>query len=102
MGLGYALSENMIREEGIVLNPNFQDYKIPTALDAVDLECIFVESKDINGPFGAKGLGEPAMIATAPAISNAIYDAIGVRIRELPITPEKILRALREKGKDNS
>jgi CO/xanthine dehydrogenase Mo-binding subunit len=60
-----------------------------------------VESEDVNGPFGAKGLGEPTMIPTAPAISNAIYDAIGVRMRELPITPEKLLNALREKGKRN-
>jgi 4-hydroxybenzoyl-CoA reductase alpha subunit len=101
MGVGYALLENLIRENGVVLNGSFQDYKIPTALDVGEVECIFVESRDVNGPFGAKGIGEPTMIPTAPAISNAIYDAIGVRVRELPITPEKILNALREKGKHN-
>jgi len=96
-GLGYALTENLIRENGKVLNRNFLDYKILTALDVCDVECIFVESNDPNGPFGAKGVGEPAMIPSAVAISNAIYDAIGVRVSELPITPEKILKALREK-----
>jgi CO/xanthine dehydrogenase Mo-binding subunit len=96
-GLGYALTENLIRENGKVLNRNFLDYKILTALDVCDVECIFVESSDPNGPFGAKGVGEPAMIPSAVAISNAIYDAIGVRVSELPITPEKILKALREK-----
>ena len=61
------------------------------------MDCIFVESNDPNGPFGAKGVGEPAITPNAVAISNAIYNAIGVRVNELPITPEKILKALREK-----
>jgi CO/xanthine dehydrogenase Mo-binding subunit len=96
IGLGYALTENLVRENGAVLNPNFLDYKILTALDVCDVKCLFVETVDPNGPFGAKGLGEPAMIPIAAAISNAIYDAIGVRVNELPIAPEKILKALRE------
>ncbi len=59
----------------------------------------FIETDDQFGPFGAKGIGEPGLVPTAPAIANAIYDAVGVRIKELPITPEKVLAALREKGK---
>jgi 4-hydroxybenzoyl-CoA reductase alpha subunit len=96
MGLGYALTENLAIENGAVLTKNFLDYKLPTALDICDVECFFIESNDPNGPFGAKGVGEPAMIPTAAAISNAIYDAIGVRITDLPITPERILKALKE------
>ncbi len=97
IGLGYALMESLLREKGRVLNPNFLNYKLPTALDICDVECLFIESKDPNGPFGAKGVGEPNMIPTAAAVSNAIYDAVGVRVKELPMTPERILRALREK-----
>ena len=57
----------------------------------------FVETNDPSGPFGAKGVGEPGLVPTAPALANAIYDAVGVRIRDLPITPEKLLQALRER-----
>jgi CO/xanthine dehydrogenase Mo-binding subunit len=63
------------------------------------LDIMFVESNDPQGPYGAKGLGEPALTPTAPAIANAIYNAVGVRIKELPITPEKVLAALEEKKK---
>ena len=99
MGLGYALSEEYKTEKGRNLNPNFLDYKILSAPDVdfpIHVECI--ETNDLEGPFGAKGVGEPGLVPTAPAIANAVYDAIGVRIRDLPITPEKILAALREKG----
>ena len=98
MGIGYALSEEYKTEKGKNLNPNFLDYKIPSAPDIdfpIHAECI--ETDDQNGPFGAKGVGEPGLVPTAPAIANAVYDAIGVRIKSLPITPEKILAALREK-----
>jgi len=64
-----------------------------------EIELILVEKPDPKGPFGAKGVGESAMVAIAPAIANAIYDAVGVRITELPVTPEKILKALKEKQK---
>ncbi|MCK9460482.1 MAG: molybdopterin-dependent oxidoreductase, partial [Proteobacteria bacterium] len=97
-GVGYALYENVASEDGRILNPSFMDYKIPTIGEMgfpIDLE--FVETDDGVGPFGAKGVGEPGLVPTAPAISNAIYDAIGVRIRHLPITPEKILAALAER-----
>ena len=99
-GLGYALSEEYKTHNGRNLNPNFLDYKIFSAPDMdfpIHIECI--ETDDKEGPFGAKGVGEPGLVPTAPAIANAIYDAIGVRIRDLPITPEKILAAL-EKRKE--
>ena len=97
-GVGYTLYEEIRTEGGRIQNPNFTDYKIPTIGEMgfeIDLE--FVETDDKTGPFGAKGVGEPGLVPTAPAISNAIYDAIGVRIRHLPITPEKVLAALEEK-----
>jgi len=97
MGLGYALYEELVVEEGKVLNPNFADYGLPTVLDMPPIEPIIIETDDPAGPFGAKGMAEPACIPTAPAIANAVYDAVGVRIRDLPITPEKVLRALRGK-----
>ncbi|MCX8022265.1 MAG: xanthine dehydrogenase family protein molybdopterin-binding subunit [Syntrophorhabdaceae bacterium] len=98
MGLGYALGEEMVYINGVLKNGNFLDYKIPTAKDVPPIETIIVETVDKDGPFGAKGIGEPGLVPTAPAISNAIYDAVGVRIKDLPITPEKILKALKEKG----
>ena len=97
-GLGYALSEEYKTHDGRNLNPNFLDYKIFSAPDMdfpIHIECI--ETDDKEGPFGAKGVGEPGLVPTAPAIGNAIYDAIGVRIRDLPITPEKILAALEKR-----
>jgi xanthine dehydrogenase molybdenum-binding subunit len=96
-GLGYALSEGLAWEEGIVLNPNFQDYRIFYINDTPRMKPVMIESGDPDGPYGAKGLGEPGMVPTAAAIANAIYDAVGVRIKSLPITPEKILMALKEK-----
>ncbi len=97
MGVGYGLTEQLILDKGECMNPNFRDYKILTAKDLIPVEPIIVETLDRDGPFGAKGIGEPGCVPTAPAIVNAIYDAIGVRIYDLPVTPEKILRSLREK-----
>ncbi len=99
-GLGYALSEQVRTDQGRCLNPNFVDYKIFSSLDMdfpIHVEC--VETQDNTGPFGAKGVGEPGLVPTAPAIGNAVYDAIGVRIKDLPITPEKILAALKKASK---
>lgn len=98
-GIGYALTENLMVIDGVTVNPNFLDYKILFAPDMPPMKTILVETNDPNGPFGAKGLGEPCMVPTAPAIANAIYDAVGVRIKDLPITPEKILKALEDKKK---
>ncbi len=97
-GVGMALSEDVVWEEGRVLNQQLSDYKLATTLDVPKVTTILVETNDPYGPFGAKGVGEAGLVPTAPAIANAIYDAVGVRIRELPITPEKILTALRKKG----
>jgi xanthine dehydrogenase molybdenum-binding subunit len=97
-GLGYALYEELLSEQGRILNAGFTDYKIPTTAETdFPVEIEFVETDDAEGPFGAKGVGEAGMIPTAPAIGNAIYDAVGIRVRDLPITPEKVLDALRQK-----
>lgn len=96
-GIGMALMEEQVIKEGITLNPDLTGYLIPTSMDTPHFTTRLVENEDSEGPFGAKGIGEPATIATAPAIANAIYDAIGVRIYHLPITPEKILKALKDK-----
>ncbi len=97
MGIGYALGERMIFDKGYLKNGTFLDYKVPTVKDAPPVQAVIVETDEQAGPFGAKGIGEPGLVPTAPAIANAIYDAIGVRIKDLPITPEKVLRALKEK-----
>lgn len=94
MGMGQALTEAMKYYRGLVLNPNLLDYKIPTALDIPEMDTNIVESCDPEGPFGAKECGEGALHPAVPAIANAIYDAVGVRITSVPITPENILQAL--------
>jgi CO/xanthine dehydrogenase Mo-binding subunit len=99
MGTGYALTERLILEKGEVMNPNFRDYKLLTAKDVIPMEPVIVETMDADGPYGAKGIGEPGLVPTAPAIANAIYDAIGIRIKDLPMTPERILKAIKEKKK---
>ncbi len=102
-GIGYALYEQIQTEQGKMLNPSFTDYKIPTAAEMdFPIHLEFVETDDPAGPFGAKGVGEPGMVPTAPAIANAIYDAVGVRIRHLPITPDKVLAALEGKGRSDT
>lgn len=93
--MGYALTEEIMLNDGITLNTSFTDYVIPTALDAPDVQSITLESGAGLGPYGAKGIGEPACNSIAPAIIDAIYDAVGVRIKDLPATPEKILAALK-------
>jgi len=96
-GLGYALYEELKSEGGRILNPNFQDYKIPTIWEMnFPIDLNFIEFPDEFGPFGAKGIAEPGLVPTAPAIANAIYDAAGIRIRDLPITPEKVLAELKK------
>lgn len=95
-GIGYALTEGMIIEDGQCQNPNFSDYKIPCIKD-IPRQCNeFVPSYEPTGPFGAKGVGEISMDPVAAAIGNAVAAAIGCRIRTLPITPEKVLTALSE------
>ena len=94
MGLGYALTEEVITEDGLMMNPSFLDYKLLSSLDVPGMEVIPIESNDPVGPFGAKECGEGTVSPTAPAIVNAIHHATGVWIKELPITPEKLLRKI--------
>jgi len=94
MGQGYALTENLIVEGGVVRNPNFRDYKLVTAPEIPEMDVSFVESMDGEGPQGAKGVGEAPAICIAAATANAIYNATGVRIYGLPFTPERVYRAL--------
>jgi putative selenate reductase molybdopterin-binding subunit len=89
-GLGYAHLEEVVLREGKVLNGNFLDYKLPTSLDGCPFELIMVESNEATGPYGAKGVGEAALVPVAPAIANAIYDAVGVRFNDLPFKKERI------------
>ena len=98
-GLGLALTENyqVNRDTGVVETTNYDSYKVPTALDMPKIDIRIVGKPDPKGPFGAKGVGESGTVGVAPAIANAIYDAVGVRMRELPITPERVLAALAEK-----
>jgi CO/xanthine dehydrogenase Mo-binding subunit len=98
MGLGYALTEELLVKDGRVLNPDFLDYRLFTAADMPAIETIIIETDDPGGPFGAKGVGEMGGTPTAAAVANAIYDAIGIRMTELPMTPERVLAAL-ERGK---
>ncbi|MDT7780219.1 MAG: hypothetical protein QOC99_2731 [Acidobacteriota bacterium] len=105
MGLGEALMEEMVyRENRNVVHkfPSMLEYKSPTTLEMCDVITYLVEDADPNGPFGAKEVGQGPLLPVMPAIANAVYDAVGVRIDEVPITPEKVLAALRAKrqGKD--
>ncbi len=93
-GQGYALSEDMIYQEGRLMTPSFSEYLIPTAMDMPEVRSIILESRSGLGPFGAKGIGEPALTPVAPAIANAVADAIGTRVFELPITPERVVAAI--------
>ncbi len=101
LGLGMALSEQMLYENGQTLNASFLDYKLPTPLDMPDIQGTHIEPEEDTsgetGPFGDKEAGEGAAVAVAPAIINALYDATGVRFKELPVTPEKVLKALEQK-----
>ncbi|HER27556.1 MAG TPA: xanthine dehydrogenase family protein molybdopterin-binding subunit [Rhodospirillales bacterium] len=94
MGLGYALSEELRIVEGHVTNPCFRDYKVPTAPEIPELELHFVETDSKTGPMGAKGIAELPTIVIAPAVANAVYNAIGIRFRDPPLTPEKVARAI--------
>lgn len=96
-GLGQALMEDYQTEKGHTTTPGFSKYILPTALDIPQINSRLVEDRDPKSPLGAKGIGEPALVPTAPAIINAIYDAIGVRITSLPATPEKVLAGLAAK-----
>jgi xanthine dehydrogenase molybdenum-binding subunit len=102
MGLGYALTEEVQVKEGRVLNPNLHDYRLFTMADMPDIESIIIETDDPQGPFGAKGVGEMGGTPTAAAIANAIYDAVGVRLTSVPMTAERVLKALLEKAQGSN
>ena len=96
-GLGAALGEELIRTDGRVVNPAYINYALPRAADVPAVRPFIVDGHDDAGPYGAKSIGEIPIIPPGAAIANAVYDAVGVRIRDLPITPDKVLKALAEK-----
>ncbi|MBW3624837.1 MAG: molybdopterin-dependent oxidoreductase, partial [Armatimonadetes bacterium] len=100
MGLGFALTEERVvdMKTGIVLNANLEEYKVPTVMDVPHVHHARVDLPDPEAnPTGAKGIGEPPLVPTAPAVANAIYDAVGVRVRHAPISQHRLIEALREK-----
>jgi len=97
MGMGQALTEEMVWKDGMLMNPGLLEYRSPSAVESPEVEPIIVESVDPEGPFGAKECSEGSLAATIPAIANAIYDAVGIRLHESPFTPERVLAALRAK-----
>jgi CO/xanthine dehydrogenase Mo-binding subunit len=98
-GLGFALTEEIVQEGGYLKTQSLGEYMIPTSLDVPSIESHIVEAPVSTGPYGAKGVGEPALIPTAPAILNAICDALDIQITDLPATMESIQQLIREKGK---
>lgn len=102
MGLGFAMAEEVIFQEGEVMNPSFLTYKLLSAPDVPEVVPILVEHSHPLGPYGAKGLGETTNVSVPPAIANAIFDAVGVRIKDLPITPDKVLEALKKKAQQEN
>ncbi len=101
-GLGYALMEDLQFDDGLVLTRNFRDYKIPTFLDVPAISVHFVESHESTGPFGAKGIGQTGTLLVAPSVGNAVFDAVGIRLTELPFTPERVWQQLKSgAGRDS-
>jgi xanthine dehydrogenase molybdenum-binding subunit len=102
-GIGHTLTEDYVVDpnNGRSFNAGFVDYKMPLSMDMPPIKTVILESApDPGGPYGAKGVGEDPIIAIGPAIANAVYDAIGIRFRHYPITPEQVLQALQEKRKE--
>jgi len=96
--LGFTLSEELVTDgpTGVTLNPSYLEHKSPNILDYPDIQVIFADVVDPVGPLAAKALGEVPCVGVAPAVANAIYDAIGIRFNRLPITPDRVLMALAE------
>jgi 4-hydroxybenzoyl-CoA reductase subunit alpha len=99
MGLGQALQEEMIWKDGLLMNPGLLEYKSPSAVESPEIVSYIVESVDPEGPFGAKEASEGSLAACIPAISNAIFEAVGVRLREAPFTPDRVLEAIKARDK---
>jgi len=98
-GIGLALMEQLVYQDGLLINPNFLDYNLPRFLDIPEeMIPILVENPHPDGPYGAKGLGETALIPAPPAIANAVADAVGARVKDLPITPERVFLAMRKRA----
>jgi 4-hydroxybenzoyl-CoA reductase subunit alpha len=95
MGLGQALQEEMVWKDGLLMNPGLLEYRSPSSMESPEIETFLVESIDPEGPFGAKEVSEGSLAACIPAIANAIYDACGIRLRETPFTPDRVLAALK-------
>lgn len=95
-GMGYALMENLVVEKGKIVSNNFNNYLIPTVKDIPEIVVDIVEEEYSQGPFGAKGIGEPSLMSSPPSVANAISDALKIRMKELPIIPERILLSLKE------
>jgi CO/xanthine dehydrogenase Mo-binding subunit len=94
MGAGYALLEEMVVQEGCTLSDSLDSFLIPTSLDAPETVIKLLEIPEPFGPHGATGLGEPSLMSTAPAILNAVSDAIGVQLNQIPLTPERVLATI--------
>jgi CO/xanthine dehydrogenase Mo-binding subunit len=98
-GIGYALTEEMVfNTDGKNINASLMDYKVPVSTDLPDIKGLIVETDEPSHPFRVKSVGEICLDNVAPAITNAVFDATGVRLRDLPLTPERVLKALREAG----
>jgi CO/xanthine dehydrogenase Mo-binding subunit len=95
-GVGYALTEELLQEDGILLNDTLATYIAPLSVDIPEIEHIIIEVPQPSAPNGAIGIGEPTLIPVAPAIANAIADAVGVRMNQIPMTPERVLNNLEE------
>src|SRR2546428_340157 len=100
--MGQALTEEMVWKDGLLMNPGLLEYRSPSSVESPEVEPIIVESIDPEGPFGAKECSEGSLAATIPAIANAIYDAVGIRLHEAPFTPERVLAALRTQRSEKS
>ena len=102
MGVGYALLEELVTDDGRTINDSLENYLVPTSMDVPQMKVGVVEIPEPLAPFGAKGIGEPTLTPTAPAISNAIADATGAGIDVLPLSPERVLTAIREAEKNRT
>lgn len=94
MGYTTSLYEELVLENGTIMNPDLKDYKIAGSLDVPALKTIILETPFNDGPYGAKGVGEGGVISPSPAIGNAVFDAVGIRFHDLPITAEKIMKEI--------
>jgi len=99
MGLGYALMEEVLLDKGRILNTDLRRYVMPTSMDMPEITSMLVEAEEVSGPFGAKGVGEPALIPVAPAILNGISAATGILIKDIPVTPDTLWQQLRTLSK---